>query len=81
MSTAIEPTRRGRAAIPPRTVSALARLYDELERTLYPVDQEHNDAGFAGLRIYFAAALGAFSAGLSIFLIVIVLNLLFHYQP
>lgn len=79
--TSIAPLENQRRwAAPSRTV-VFAHLYDELERNIFPVDRELRAVRFGALRAAGAAALGAFAGALSIFLIFIILNLIFHYQP
>ena len=57
----------------------VATLYDQLEQNLFSdmvETREFENSYRAG-----AIALGAFAAALSMFIIMIVMNLILHYQP
>jgi hypothetical protein len=63
------------------TLDLYARLFHEFEASFFA--DSWPKEGFASRALKFGAAvgLGVFSAGLSIFLVFIILNMFLHYSP
>ena len=78
MTTETEPTLR---LVPADRDDTLARLYVELEQHLFDDERTPLDRLRPALELIAATCLGAIAASAAMFILFLVVNNIFHYQP